>query len=341
MSVIVGGTDPRRADVPGPRRPPVAVVVAVIAAGVLAYAALPSSPTDRGTDGTGFTEAPLVDSGRWLRAGSGTLASYDPRRLGDRYLFVTPTGVTTMDSSGTTRAHRFGGDAAPQRITSDGRTAVVHGRIGDRPALWISTDGTRWRRQEVPWSGSVLAVAISPDLLTVLGLAEGHEVVGVLEDDGWTVVETDAPDTGLWSTGEGIIGRGRQPDGSTGYVYSTDGLAWEPIGVLLSAHIGDVLSLHDEAGTVVARMPGTDIRIRPPALPIVAYWELENRLWLQTQAAVWWSSDGSRWSPLPVDRAHGVMGGSPILLPFADRALITVGGARGSPRTVYTWILGA
>ena len=341
MSVIVGGTDPTQQDVPGPRRPSALVALVISAVGVLAYVALPSAPAERGIDRTGFTEAAPVDSGRWVRAGTSTLSSYDPRRLDDRYVFVTVSGVTTMDATGTIEVHRFGGDANPQRVTSDGHTAVVFGRLEGRPVLWTSTDGRRWHRHAVPWEGSVLAVAIRPDHLTVLGLDDGREVAGRLEGDAWSVTDTEAPDTGLWSTGEGIVGRGRQPDGTIGYLYSTDGVTWVPIGQYLSAHIGDVLTLHDEVGETVARVPGTDTTLRPPALPIVAYWDLGDRHWLQTQAAVWWSTDGSRWSPLPLDRAHGVMGGSPILLPFADRALITVGGARGSPRTIYTWILGA
>ncbi|MEX1004837.1 MAG: hypothetical protein WD156_05655 [Acidimicrobiia bacterium] len=341
MSVIVGGTDPRQRDVPGPRRPSALVALVLTAVGVLAYASLPSAPAERGADRTGFTEAAPVDSGRWLRAGTSTIASYDPRRLGDLYVFVTENGVSMVDATGTATAHRFGGDAHPQRITSESQTAVVFGRLEDRPVLWTSTDGRRWQRDDVPWTGSVLAVAIRPGHLAVLGLDEGREVVGTLEDDQWSVTPTDAPDTGLWSTGEGIVGRGRQPDGSVGYFYSTDGVTWVPIGQYLSAHIGDVLTLHDEGGEVMARVPESGVTLRPPALPIVAYWDLGDRHWLQTQSAVWWSTDGLRWSPLPLDRAHGVMGGSPILLPFSDRALITVGGARGSPRTVYTWILGA
>ena len=341
MSVIVGGTDSRQQDAPGPRRPSALVALVVSAVGVLAYVALPSAPGSRGTERVGFTEAAPVDSGRWLRAGTSTLAAYEPRRLGDHYVVVTESGVTTMDASGTTSEHRFGGDANPQRITSDGRTAVVFGRVGDRLALWTSTDASRWERDDVPWSGSVLAVAIRPGHLTVLGLDGGREVVGHLESGRWSVTATDAPDTGLWSTGEGIVGRGRQPDGTIGYLYSTDAVTWDPIGQYLSSHIGDVLTLENVAGEIVARVPGTGMTIRPPDLPIVAYWDVGDRHWLQTQTAVWWSRDGSRWSPLPLDRAHGVMGGSPILLPFSDRALITVGGARGSPRTIYAWILGA
>jgi hypothetical protein len=341
MSVIVGGTDPRQQDVPGPRRPPTMVALAVIAVSVLAYVSLPSAPTDRGADRTGFREAAPVDSGRWVRAGTSRVAPYDPRRLGDQYVFITEGGVATMDALGTTTVHPFGEDATPQRVTSDGHTAVVHGRHGDRPVLWTSVDGKPWQRDDVPWADSVLAVAIRPDRLTVLGLDDGREVVGILEDGRWTERRTEAPDTGLWSTGAGMVGRGRQPDGSIGYLYSTDGIDWAPIGQYLSSHIGDVLTLHDEGGETVARVPGTDVTLRPPALPIVAYWDRDDRHWMQTQSAVWWSIDGSRWSPLPLDRAHGVMGGSPILLPFADRALISVGGARGSPRTIYMWILGA
>lgn len=342
MSVVVGGTDQRPGDSEGPKRPRGPALLTALACGVFAVVAFPAAPADSPPD-SGFSAAPQLDTGGWVEIGTGAHSPATARRLGDAYVFVVPGGVGMIDASGTTTLQDLAPDFVAHRITSDGHTAVVHGRQGPEPVLWRSTDGTDWEALAVPWRGSIQAVAIRPEGLVVLGIDtdDGDQIVATEAEGGWEVTATLAPTTGLFSTGTGIVGRGRVDGGKVGYLYSTDAVGWEPVAEFLALSSGEVITLHSEAGASVARRPGVAGTIRPPELPIVAYWQVEDRHWLHTPTAIWWSRDGTRWSPLPLDRAHGFPGGSPVLLPFADRALLSVGGARGTPRTVYVWILGA
>lgn len=344
MSVIVGGSDPDATVLRRPNRPRIVMMVALAAAVALAIVVLPSAPSAVPPPTTSaFAGATPLDTGRWIPLGTSLHAPFDARRMGERYLFVVPGGVATIDAEGTTSVAPFPDGEVPNRLTSDGDTAVVHGNDGSGPVVWRSVDGSTWEKIRLPWVGSVQAVAIQGDVLVVAGIdtARDREVAARSFGRGWAVTETDAPDTGLVSTGTGMIGRGRHPDGTVGYLYSTDGTNWEPAGLQLSLSIGDVITLHQRDGVTVAIEPGETTVIRPPELPIVAFWRLEDRYWLQTPSAVWWSTDARRWSPLALDRARGIERGAPVLLPFSDRALLSVGGARGSARQLFMWILGA
>jgi hypothetical protein len=249
--------------------------------------------------------------------------------------------LSWIASDGGTGTVDLGGAAA--RITSAENTLVAHGQVDGWPVLWKSTDGREWHESLLPWEGSVQAVAISSGRLVVLGIdsRRDREIVARSLDQGWAVQAADTPDTGLVSTGTGFVGRGRLVDATTGYLYSRDGLTWEPVGPALSLHEGDVASLHYEGGATILRTPGVAGDIRPPATPVSALWRVGERIWVQTPGVVWWSTDGTRWSPLRLDRRHGIGQGAPLLLPFEDRALVSVGGARGAPRQILVWILGA
>lgn len=344
MSVVVGGTDPDTDVTRSPRGRATVLMLTLAAGVVIAVVVLPPSPTaDQNLSTSGFDEATVLDSGRWLPVGTSTHAPFDARRLGDRFLWVIDGGIAAIDSAGLTTTIHFAPGEEVARVTSDGTRAVAHGLDEGGPALWTSTDATSWHKQRLPWSGSVMAVAIRPDGLIVLGFdsTRSREIVARQLRQGWTVRATDAPDTGLFSTGTGIVGRATLADGSVGYVYSPDGTTWKEIGPHLSLHDGDVATLDYTGRNPRLVLPDDGTVIRPPELPAVSLWKVGDRFWLQTPTSVWWSSDRNRWSPLPLDRAHGFQGGAPILLPFSDRALLSVGGSRGSPRTVYAWILGA
>jgi hypothetical protein len=155
-----------------------------------------------------------------------------------------------------------------------------------------------------------------------------------------TVEEIDGPDSVLVSTGDGHVGRERLGDGPIQYIHSTDGITWTPADVIVN-NAGEVAAfvLVDEITTF--RIPGEERVIRPPGLPASALWRVQDRIWVETPTAAWWSEDGSRWTPLPIDRAHGIEGAAPILLPFPDRAMLSVGGTQGVPRETYVWILGS
>jgi hypothetical protein len=258
-------------------------------------------------------------------------------------VWIIEGGIAAIDSAGVTTTVTFAQGEEVARLTSDGTTGVAHGLVDGRPVLWTSTNATSWDRQLLPWSGSVQAVAIRPHGLVVLGFdsTRSRKIVAHQLSQGWAVRAADLPDTGLWSTGRGVVGRGTLSDGSVGYLYSTDGFSWEGIGPHLSLHYGEVATLTYPEGSPLLVLPDDGTVLRPPEVPAVSLWKIADRFWLQTPTSVWWSSDGNRWSPLPLDRAHGIQGGAPILLPFPDRALLSVGGSRGSLRNVYTWILGA
>lgn len=310
----------------------------------LSLAVFPGSPSaDQSASTADLGEAVASDSGRWIPVGTSLHAPFDARRVGGRYVWVVDGGIASIGASGESTAVSFPASDHVRRVTSNGSIAVAHGLDDRGPALWTSTDGLSWEKRRLPWTGWVQEVAIGPEGLVVLGVdaLRPREIVARDLDRGWAVQATDTPDTGLWSTGDGFVGRGTLDDGSVGYLYSTDGIEWSGIGAHLSLHNGEVASLHYEGGDTVLMIPGSGDEIRPPEVPVVSLWTNDDRFWLQTQTAVWWSSDGSRWRSLPIDRAHGLEGGSPVLLPFSDRAVLSVGGARGEPRDVYVWILGS
>jgi len=347
MSVIVGGADPDTppAGTPLPGRSRTGWTVLAVAAAALTVfglVLLPSSPVGNlSADPDHFADASAIDTGRWIPIGESRQDAFNARRLGDRYFAVVGGNLAWIASDGSTGTVDLGGGAA--RITSAEDTVVAHGSMDGRPALWTSTDGRTWLPTQLPWEGSVQAVAIGSDRLVVLGVdtRRDREIIARSLDKGWAVQAADIPDTGLVSTGTGFVGRGRLADGTTGYLYSRDGLNWEQVGPALSLHEGDVASLHYEDGGTILRTPGVAGDIRAPATPVSALWRVGDRIWLQTPGVVWWSTDGTRWSPLRLDRRHGISQGAPLLLPFEDRALVSVGGARGVPRQIFTWILGA
>lgn len=345
MGVVVGGTDPLEPPSPpgsGHVRLPrgLALIPAAAALVALGFVLFPAAPGP--APGGGLEAITELDTGRWIPVGHGTLDPFDARRLADRYLFVVTGGIASIDIDGVTTVASVDGN--PHRITSTGNLAVAHGTDPHgRPTIWTSTDGARWSAEVMPWQGSVLAVAVRPDGLIVLGIDQRRqrEIVARTHGRGWAVTAADIPNTGLWSTGTGIVGRDRLDDGTVGYLHTANGIDWEPIGSHLSLHWGDVATIHDDGGTTVLRVADSGLVVRPPETPVSSLWILGERIWLQTPSAAWWSTDGMRWSPMPIDRARGVDRGAPVLLPFTDRAILSVGGARGVAREIYMWILGA
>lgn len=345
MSVTVRGRDPipgSDSTPPGLRR---TVGILLVGVALAAFATFRSTPTLNRTENTSVpVEDVGLQSGRWVAVGTHDTDPFGARRIDDHYVYVTHDGrgVERIGVDGGIDRVTFGSAVQLTRLTSDGTTAVVYGTDRRRPAIWISTDGLRWTRRILPWDGAVQAVAIRPDGLVVLGhdRTRNRQLTAVEFRSGWAVQESEAPPTGLWSTGRGIVGRDRLEDGTPGYVHSTDGRRWTTIGTQLSLHTGDVATIHGEGREQVLRLPETGQVIHVPEWPVAALWDLGDRLWIQTPTAVWWSTDGMRWSPLRLSPGLETPYGVPVLLPFADRALISVGGARGSERRLMAWILG-
>jgi hypothetical protein len=305
------------------------------------------SPT---TDTTATTDAssrlPVVDSDRWIPLALSTAPPYDARRLGSYYLFGTPGGVAKIDEEGVTTHSTLAGLRLLRGVASDGETAVAFGLDEHGPSLWTTTDAVSWTPLRLPWQGTVQAVAVVDDGLAVIGIdAVGGRQIAAhssgTPDAPWNVQEIDGPDSVLVSTGDGFVGRGRLGDGPTQYLHSSDGVAWTPFADIIVNNVGELAAFVFVDGLATLRIPGDERVIRPPGLPVSALWRVEERIWVQTPTAAWWSEDGSRWSPLPIDRAHGIEAGAPVLLPFPDRAMLSVGGTRGVPRETYVWILGS
>lgn len=348
MGVIVGGIDP---DPVAPGRGSRSFTIFVVAgAAALAlmlgtYAGAPSSP--QGETAASLDHALVTDSGRWLPVSRSSVAPFDGHRLGSAYVVATVDGIASIDAHGTTTLTSLPGAELLQGLTSDGETAIAFGTDERGPALWTSVDAREWTRIRLPWPGTVQAVAMGDAGLVVLGIdrSTGHRVTARssgLPGAPWRIEETDGPDSVLISTGAEIIGRGRlDPDGQVGYLRTSDGVDWRPFAEVIVNNVGEVAAITDEDGVAGLRIPGEARFIRPPEWPVSALWRVQDRIWVQTPTAAWWSRDGARWSRMPLDRAHGIEHGSPILLPFPDRALVSVGGARGAPRDLYMWILGA
>ena len=88
------------------------------------------------------------------------------------------------------------------------------------------------------------------------------------------------------------------------------------------------------------RLPGDTRIVTPPEWPVSGLWRSNGRIWIQTPSAAWWSRDGQRWNELPFDEEAGYPGGLPVLLPFADRAIVAVGPTDLARRDLFTWHVG-
>lgn len=342
MSVTVGGREP----VPGPSAPRrwavKSLIGLVLVGGATVIASTAGDPL--AVSPTEVERVPVLDTGRWISAGSHGSDPFDARPIAGFYVYLTEdrAGVERIGPDGRTSVVSLGPGATPLRLTSDGKTAVIWGTDHGRTALWVSSDGQDWKRRLLPWNGTVQAVAIRPEGLVILGIDRDRDrqVVATEFESGWAVAATDAPPTGLRSTGTAMLGRGRGGDGDVAYLASVDGRNWIRIGAELSLNVGDVAIFEGEGKDRVLRLPESGRIVRPPEWPVAALWDTGDRIWLQTPSAVWWSADGERWSPLRLTSDLGVESGSPVLLPFEDRALLSVGGARGSARQLLVWILG-
>jgi hypothetical protein len=344
MGVIVGGVDPDPVARERQARPLTALVVACVALAGLAVASYPgpSSPI-ASTEALGGIAS--VDSGRWLPLSDSAIAPFNSQRLNALYLMPVVGGVSTIDRSGNTTTVMLPGVDVLRGIASDGERAVAFGTSDRSPALWTSVDGHSWDLALLPWTGAVQAVVINESGLLVIGFDTtlGRQVLARSSGERgatWMVEESNGPQSVLLSAGDAFVGRAAI-EGTIGYVQSFDGINWEPFGEVIVNNVGDVAAIVHEGGASHLRIPGEERAIRPPEWPVSAVWRVEDRIWLQTPTAAWWSRDGMRWTRLPLDRAHGIDRGLPVLLPFEDRALVSVGGTRGEPRDIYMWILGA
>ncbi len=346
MGVLVAGTDPDPPDLGRSRRPASPAVGVVLAAVALGLIALPTSPgADQATSPERRPGVALTDSGRWIPWSQSTVLAFDATRLGDRYLIPVAGTIESLGADGVTRSEVLPGVEFVRGVSSDGEHAVAFGMDERGPALWLTAGEDVWTRVRLPWQGTVQAAAISDGAVTLIGVDDtrARRIVAKWSGTagtGWRVLESGAPDAALLPVEGGFVARGRIADGPVQYLISRDGLTWEPFATRIVNTVGEVAAIVETGSGDVVQIPGDDRLIRPPEWPIAALWRVGDRIWIQTPTAAWWSTDGTRWTRLALDRRHGIRAGAPVLLPFTDRAAVSVGGTVGSPQDIYMWILG-
>ncbi|MEX1043142.1 MAG: hypothetical protein WD020_00730 [Acidimicrobiia bacterium] len=289
-----------------------------------------------------LADAPAAESGRWLPTGAINARFLSPRWIGNAYLIESDAGTMILRPDGSTMESGLHGLEDVRGASTHGPATIVFGRGVDGPTLWTVNRTGEWDSVQLPWQGSVQAVATVDGDVVVLGTDHDREWISGRHpwpDDGiwdeWVVRPIDPPGTVVRSVDGGFVARSLTADE---YLISEDGNEWLPFATLLIHPVGEVAAV--ESGTrPTLRLVGDDRVITPPEWPVSALWRIDDRIWIQTPRAAWWSDDGWRWNRLPFDQASGFVGGLYILLPFSDRAMI-VGPTEMGRRDLYTWFLG-
>jgi hypothetical protein len=277
----------------------------------------------------------------WGTAGGGTCSGQ-----GEGQVICTRMPVlvwTSPDGEHWTRiadASMFEG-ASVSTITDGPAGLVAVGDTGwDRPAIWVSADGTRWRRLSLPAavfagahfssvrataSGYVLAGGTGTQRVSVTGGEPSNQTVepaGWWSPDGrtWTkaIVERvgeHGSNLGSISVGaDGLVAVGYGSGGHEGVAWtSADGRAWQPIA---PGYFGA-----PPAAPGVPTLPSFTISDDGTHLVAVGVAEgLALRMWT--------SSDGVTWRPLSFSGATDAIPlwpGDPMQ-PMFDRAFVVPDG---------------
>lgn len=290
-----------------------------------------------------LADAPAADSGRWLPTGAVKARFLSPRWIGNAYLIQSDAGPMILRPDGSTMAPELHGLEDVRGASTHGPATIVFGRAVDGPTLWTANRTGDWDSVLLPWEGSVQAVATVGGDVVVLGTDRDREWISGRhpwpEDgvwDEWVVQPINPPGTGVISVDGGFVARSLIADDE--FLFSEDGDEWLPFATYLAYPVGEVAAV-EASSTSTLRFAGDDRVITPPEWPVSALWRVDDRIWIQTPRAAWWSDDGWRWNRLPFDQASGYVGGLSVLLPFSDRAMI-VGPTEMGRRDLYTWFVG-
>lgn len=349
MGVIVGETPTRQA--PPRPRPGVAMLVAVAAATVAVFVfGSPGGPPETGTEEspTLVLDPITVDDGYWRPEATVEVSAFDARRAGGRYVFGAGTDIVSIGPDGTVSTSPLPGIRSLGGVTTAGDRVVAYGTDGTGPAVWLSDGGAdpTFDRVTVPLDGLLLAASMRGEELTVIGTRSGEQNVRIAarwtpSDGSWLLEPIDAPHGRISSVAGGFVARGALGPDRDGYFFSPDGTDWAPVGEVVIKHVGDYAAMVGTDEGLVLRVVGDDRTLTPPEWPIVAVWDLGEKVWLQARSTAWWSDDGSVWHPVPLDRAHGLGNGIPIALPFEDGLVAVVERLVNQPRQTFVWESGS
>lgn len=342
MSVIVG--EQPQATTPTGGRPTQILVVLIVlsAAAVLAFAG-PSATQESEAEIQPPVSNPALPPG-WTASGSITARFLTPALAGEAMMIQMGGDIALLSADGSTRRPELPGLRQFRGVVSADNIVVAYGDSDKGPALWITTDtDVPWQRVHLPWDGSVQAVSVADRQIVVLGTV-GSEWVSASsawppqsDDADWRLAPIDPPGTVVFPVADGFVARSLEKDE---WLHSTDGSLWASYAEVITHPVGEVAAVVAGPTGLELRMPGDPRTVTPPEWPVSALWRNNGRIWIQTPSAAWWSSNGRRWHELPFDEESGFPGGRPVLLPFADRAIIAVGPTDLARRDLFTWHVG-
>ena len=308
-----------------PARPLVMVGVAVAVIGfglVTAIAQRPSADVENSITPAALPQ-PEIEPGfrvvTELAAGP-----WDPYRIDGGYLAmdVEATVITDDDQR---RSVQLPDIEVLFGAIDAGSESIAYGRTSLGPAIWRSSDTLTWTLEQLPWTGTVRAAAVTDDGLRLIGIATSGAtfsyVMATETPNGWMVEETSQiPNTGLTSVPGGFVGRGSATDNTGyGYLFSDNGLDWtfqstRAIAAARSAGQLPVFVSESPEGPEL-RIPGREDSFSPPGWPVSGVWLETDTIWVQTSDAAWSSLDGVEWTEYPIDVSTGVEGGFSVLIP--------------------------
>ncbi|MDX1448355.1 MAG: hypothetical protein R3246_04755 [Acidimicrobiia bacterium] len=342
MSVIAGGRSEEPAVRPR-RRWPVAVIAALAAVTLLLTG--PPEPSEPPSDPQISPPVPAPDlPAEWVAAGSFTARYLEPGLAGERFLIQVEGTPALLDAQGRVTWPVLAGLEQYRGVVTRETTVVAYGMATDGPSLWIPTASADvWEPVPLPWEGSVQAVTVADDGVVVLGtdtdgwISARHPLPLDGDPGAWTVTSIDPPGTVVFGVRGGFVARSLLQDE---YLHSDDGREWSSHTEVMIHPVGEVAALVSTPTGLGLQMSGDERTVVPPEWPVSALWRIQDRIWIQTPTAAWWTTDGRRWQEIRFDEEKGFPGGRPVLLPFPDRALIAVGPSDLARRDLFTWYVG-
>lgn len=343
MSVIVG-EQPQGTTPTGRRRAPILIVlVGLTAAVVLARAAPTSTTPESEGEIRPPVSTPQLPQG-WIPSGSITARFITPARAGEALMIQNGMNITLLSADGSTRRPELPGMRQFRGVVTADDRVVAYGDSDTGPALWIAADpGVPWRRVDLPWDGSVQAVSLVDRRVVALGtvgsawVRTGAAWPPPSDESEWRVAPIDPPGTVVFPVADGFVARSLE---EAEWLHSTDGTRWASYAEVITHPVGEVAAVVEGPTGLKLRLPGDPRTVTPPEWPVSGLWRIGGRIWIQTPSAAWWSRDGRRWNELPFDEESGFPGGLPMLLPFADRAIIALNGTELGRRDLFTWHVG-
>lgn len=341
MSVIVGQQP--EATTPTGRRPiPILIVLIALTAAAVLTRAGPSA-TPKGEGDMTPVSSPALPRG-WAASGSITARFLGPEQAGEAMMIQMEGQIALLSADGSIRRPKLPGIQQFRGVVTAEDMVVAYGNSDTGPALWVAAvAGGPWQRLDMPWDGSVQAVSLVDRRVMVLGTDSSGWLRAISawpppsDDSEWRLARIDPPGTVVYPVADGFVARSLD---RAGWLHSRDGSLWASYATAIAHPVGELAAVVEGPTGLELRIPGDTRTVTPPEWPVSGLWRNNGRIWIQTPSAAWWSSDGRRWHELPFDEESGFPGGRPVLLPFADRAIIAVGPTDFGRRDLFTWHVG-